>query len=272
MIRKQKQLNLIYFREVKNTEKTMLFLHGFTGKASDCQFLTERLNTKYNIAAIDLPGHGLSASLDEEDYTPERLPALIHETLERNYVNRPVIYGYSMGGRAALLYARKYPDNISGLVLENAGAGIMDPGERKNRIHADNELAGQIIDNGLEWFVEYWMNLPLFESLKSLPESDYTKLKNSKKDNSSEGLALSLIKFGAGRMPYFHDSIKKFPFPLLLLAGEKDRKYSELYEELKINKTLHKKFFFTGAGHNIHYEKPDKFAEILNQFLISDIR
>ena len=43
------------------------------------------------------------------------------------------LIGYSMGGRAALSYAVKYPEKLAGLILESTSAGIADEKLRRRK-------------------------------------------------------------------------------------------------------------------------------------------
>ncbi len=62
-------------------------------------------------------------------------------------VERPVIAGYSMGGRLALYLALRHPDRCAGLFLESASPGLEDAGERAARRAADGEMATRLEDD-----------------------------------------------------------------------------------------------------------------------------
>src|SRR5690625_6877126 len=72
------------------------------------------------------------------------------------------LLGYSMGGRTSLSFANYYPEKINSLILESASPGIADPFERQRRKEADKALAEKILIEGVEAFVDYWEDLPLF--------------------------------------------------------------------------------------------------------------
>ena len=91
-----------------------------------------------------------------------------------------IIAGYSMGGRAALSFASKYPQMIKGLILESASAGIIEENLRKERTEQDEKLAEFIETHSIEEFVDYWMNISLFDSQKNLSKEKLEEIKKSK--------------------------------------------------------------------------------------------
>jgi 2-succinyl-6-hydroxy-2,4-cyclohexadiene-1-carboxylate synthase len=248
----------------------IIFLHGFTGSGNDWHFLTENLNPNYFPIAIDLPGHGKTkAPNDLRFYSTEAYANVINVVLDYFKIDKTIILGYSMGGRTALSFAAKYPQKVISLVLESSTAGIDEEAERVSRIKTDTEIADSILTNGINPFVDYWMNLPFFLSLKSLDDNEYSKLIERKKQNSAIGLANSLKGFSTGRMSSVWNELPKFNFPTLLIAGSLDRKY------VRINKMMNNKIknsvlkIIQDCGHNTHLENKQEFTILVNNFLNS---
>src|SRR5262249_12915331 len=141
----------------------LVLLHGFTGSAATWKSHAEVFSHKFLVIAVDLHGHGISESpVDPRryamEYCAEDLIAILgHFALER--IN---LLGYSMGGRVALHFAVNHPDRVQSLILESASPGLEDPQARIDRRADDEFIAKRIEKEGLESFVEYWGNLPLF--------------------------------------------------------------------------------------------------------------
>src|SRR3712207_1447085 len=98
----------------------ILFLHGFLGSAADWRDVRAALDGLHRCLAVDLPGRG--ASLDParpEAYTVEGAARMLLDLLDELNIERPVVVGYSMGGRLALYLALRNPERCAGLFLES---------------------------------------------------------------------------------------------------------------------------------------------------------
>ncbi|MGK9369271.1 2-succinyl-6-hydroxy-2,4-cyclohexadiene-1-carboxylate synthase [Melioribacter sp. Ez-97] len=251
----------------RSVSKTpVLFIHGFTGNSSDWEFIMDKLNPSFYPIAIDLIGHGMSDSPDDPNiYTCSTIVKHIDILMKELDYNNFILCGYSMGGRAALSYSLKYPNKVLSLILESSTAGLEDYNEKKERVEYDFLLAEKIKSNGLDNFVEYWFDQPLFESLKKL--NNFEQIKNQRKQNSVTGLSNSLVGFSTGLMPSYWSKLNGIDFPVLLISGSGDRKYTEISR--RMNKLIRNSRHETveGAGHNVHLEKPEVFVNLLNSYL-----
>lgn len=88
--------------------KKLLLLHGALGAKSQFAKLEALLRNRFEVYSIDLTGHGLN-DLIEEPFSIEMFSGDIKSWINENS-NEPVnIFGYSMGGYAALNYAKDNP-------------------------------------------------------------------------------------------------------------------------------------------------------------------
>jgi 2-succinyl-6-hydroxy-2,4-cyclohexadiene-1-carboxylate synthase len=265
---KQIKINVEFFSDFKPENKSILFLHGFTGSAYDWQEIKQKISPVFNTIALDLIGHGKSSSpADIKFYKSDEIVNQLLFITDYLKIEKAILCGYSMGGRAALSFATTHPEKISALILESTSAGIENEEEKKTRIIGDEQLADFIEYHSIEEFVDKWMEMELFSSLKKLPTNKLLDLKMAKLQNSKIGLANSLRGFGTGLMPYLGNEIKKMNFPVLLITGGLDSKFT------KLNKVLFKQFpnaehkIAESVGHNFHFEKPEDFIAIVNQFI-----
>ncbi len=250
---------------VKNAP--IFFLHGFTGSSLDWEEVIELIPARVPIFAVDLIGHGKTASPEiERRYSEESqlddLKFIIRSVCER----RPILAGYSMGGRLALKFAVKNENALGGLILESSTAGIINEEEREKRIESDTALASDILNFGIEKFIDEWMEKPLFNSLKNLPTEKYVSIVETKKTNSPAGLANSLKNFGGGKMKHAWEDLPKLNLPIQLLCGELDPKFRAINKEMK--KLIRGSEFniIPSAGHNVHLEKPADFVNFVLEF------
>jgi len=261
-------LNVELFSEINTVKDTLIFLHGFTGTVKDWKKTAGLVDDKFNKIAVDLIGHGKSDTPIEIDkYSASSKNSQLLDIINHFTKGKVILLGYSMGGRAALSFAINHPDKIKGMILESTSAGIEDHIEREERVKSDEELAEFIETNSIENFIDHWMNLEIFGTQKRFSNDLLQKLRTEKMQNSSIGLAQSLRGFGTGRMPYLGDKLSNLEFPVLLITGELDSKFTQISKELvkKFPSAHHQ--IIQNAGHNVHLEETGRFAEVVNQFL-----
>ena len=254
--------------EKNNSNDFILFLHGFTGSSEDWKEISKNIDGRFNIVSLDFIGHGKSESPDDEEiYSVESIIEQIDEALNKITKNKIIIAGYSMGGRAALSYANQHQEKLKALVLESATPGITSDTMRAERTASDENLAKYILDNPIEKFVDFWMNIDLLQSLKNMPEEKLKLMRENKLKNNPVGLANSLKGFSTGKMPPLFENLKDIRTKTLLISGELDEKFSTI--SLNMSKLLpfSQNVIITGAGHNTHLEKPQEFTIAVNNFL-----
>ncbi|MDP4115186.1 MAG: 2-succinyl-6-hydroxy-2,4-cyclohexadiene-1-carboxylate synthase [Bacteroidota bacterium] len=254
-------IELTHYNELKKDRPAILFLHGFTGSACDWNIIAEELKKEdCNLIGIDLPGHGKSSSPDSIEYY--RLPFLI-KIVKSVITNLPqqkiTLAGYSMGGRLALAYAAQYPDDIFKLILESTSPGLADPLERLNRIESDRKVINILEEKPIDEFVDYWMNIPLFATQRKY-KTKLMELRERKLLNSPIGLVNSLKGFGTGVMPPQYENLKNISSPVLLITGSLDTKFTEINKDIVSAFPDARHIIIEGAGHNVHFEKPEEYA------------
>jgi len=262
------KINVEYFPSVEKDPTFVFLLHGFTGSSKDWEEIIPQLNKNYSYAAIDLIGHGQSDSPPDVDrYTASSMVEQLDEVFNHFTKIKFFLVGYSMGGRAALSYAVQYPGKLSGLILESTSAGMADEELRKERILHDEKIVEIIEKKPIEEFFKFWMSQDLFSTLNAIPEEKLLQAKAAKLHNNKIGLINSLRGFGAGVMPPLHNKLKSIECKTLLITGELDSKFSNINRELKEKIINSRHEIIKDSGHIVHFEKPDMFVEVVNEFL-----
>src|SRR5437588_2565794 len=115
--------------ETRNSNQTLVLLHGFTGGSAGWgQQMDILADYGLRIIALDLLGHGQSdAPEDAKRYSIEYCQKDILATLQELGVRKgqTIILGYSMSGRIALYTA--FSGFFRGLILESASPGLENP-------------------------------------------------------------------------------------------------------------------------------------------------
>jgi 2-succinyl-6-hydroxy-2,4-cyclohexadiene-1-carboxylate synthase len=251
----------------------VLLLHGFTGSAEAWGgALLSGLAARRRVIALDLPGHGRSR-IQEGEVAPdiEETVALVGVCLDELGVERADWIGYSMGGRVALAAAVLSPGRIRRLVLESASPGLETEEQRATRRTEDEALASHIEERGLEWFVDHWMGLPLFESQRRLPAEVLETARERRLANDPRGLALALRRLGTGSQPDFWPDLPLVEHPTLLITGGRDTKYEGIAERMGAGLPDVRWATLPSAGHTVHLEAPGAWLDAVTAFLDRDL-
>ncbi|MBI5353565.1 MAG: 2-succinyl-6-hydroxy-2,4-cyclohexadiene-1-carboxylate synthase [Chloroflexi bacterium] len=249
----------------------LVFLHGFLGSGKSWRDIAETFSENYFCILPDLPGHGENTKLDLNstinfDYLTNWLSQLLDE------IPAPKIHliGYSLGGRAALTFACRYPERILSLTLESASPGIVDLDERTHRIDEDSARAESILKDGMSAFVDKWYRMPLFASLNSNPEK-LSAIKEAASRNDPRWMAKVIRELSPGLQTPLWDSLAKLSFPILLIAGEKDEKYVQVIKKMSERIPSAQKNIVSEAGHNVHAEQPEKYIELIRSATLRSV-
>ncbi|MCL4869991.1 MAG: 2-succinyl-6-hydroxy-2,4-cyclohexadiene-1-carboxylate synthase [Anaerolineae bacterium] len=252
--------HISYHYQRHGTGETVLLLHGFTGRGRTWDKLLERISGPYQWLTVDLLGHGLTDSpLDPTRYEM-RFAAADLAALILDLATPPIhLLGYSMGGRLALYLAIHYPHLFHSLTLESSSPGLATAEERQARQAADEQLAQKLEREGVDAFMRYWQQLPLFASQNQLPEPVRVQLTQQRRQNSAWGLANSLRGMGTGRQPSLWDQLPGLNLPVRLLAGALDHKFVIIARQMAARLPQAELIIVPQAGHTIHLEQPDSW-------------
>lgn len=248
---------------IKGTGKpTWLFLHGFLGSGQDFQAIQPAGRRIY----LTLKGFGADDPVvSATDLTLTAQVADLVTFIEALNLAPLRLVGYSMGARLALGFALAHPQYLERLVLESGTAGLATAEDRLQRQQADAQRAQQIMRSGLESFVEHWENLPLFASQTQRPLVDQQRMRQQRLAHQSANMAASLIGFGTGTMPNLWPQLSALQVTTLLVTGSLDTKFTNLAKQMGAQSPKAHQVIVTGSGHNIHFEHPQTFTQVIEQ-------
>ncbi len=243
----------------------LVFLHGFTGSLDTWNTIVSLMEEKAHTVAIDLWGHGRSDKPENSsDYSMENQTRDLEQLFQELELQSFILVGYSMGGRTALGYATSYPERIQRLVLESASPGLKTEADRFERRQGDAKLANRLLQEPFEDFVDFWENLALFESQKSMSAEQIEAVRKERLSQDPKGLANSLIGIGTGSQPSYWNVLSEQLYPVDLITGSLDSKFENIALEMKNLLPEVSHFSVENAGHAIHVEKPEEFATIID--------
>lgn len=250
---------------------TILFLHGFMGNCEEFEDVMSILSdtNHFSFLTVDLPGHGKTQALEHNYYTMEFTAQSIVNLLDELKISKCFLVGYSMGGRLALYLTLNFPERFLKVILESASPGLSTETQRLERVKSDNQIARKLnrINTSEDFtaFLSAWYTQSIFGNIKN--HTNYEKLIATRLKNNNLELAKSLCWMGTGSQSSLWEKIKTNTKPVLLLVGEYDKKFIDINTKIAYACKYCDLNIISGAGHNIHFEQPQIFAEKVLSFL-----
>jgi pimeloyl-ACP methyl ester carboxylesterase len=100
--------------------ETILLIHGMAGSSRTWREVMPGLAERYNVLAPDLHGHGASGKA-ATDYSLGAHASMLRDLMDRLGIARATAVGHSLGGGVAMQFAYQYPDRCERLALVSSG-------------------------------------------------------------------------------------------------------------------------------------------------------
>lgn len=255
----------------------LLLLHGFLGTGEDWRHIAHILSSDFFCLAPDIPGHGQTLPtqhpLSQEAYTMPRVASTLVQFLDALVVPRlmsqevlqqkPLLCGYSMGGRLALFLALHFPERFSGACILSGTAGLRTEEERQARQNHDEQLAQRLDTEPFSTFLEFWYNQPLFAPFKH--HAAFADILSTRIAASPSEAARSLRGMGTGAQPNCWDDLSRNRLPIQFVTGEKDSKFVAIARELHACTPYSQHRVIPNVGHVLHHEAPEEVIRIIRE-------
>ena len=232
----------------------LVIAHGLFGSARNWGVIAKRLSQSRQVTAVDMRNHGDSPRYNTNSYLD------MADDLTQVTPNLGDILGHSMGGKAAMTFALKYPQNIRRIVIADIAPVAydhsqqsmidamrqVDLGSLQNRSDADAQLTPHVEDPGVRAFL-----------LQSLD----VQARRWK-------LNLDVLEADMDKILGFPELDGRFDGPALFLSGANSTyvtpEHRPLIKSLFPNARFAK---IPGAGHWLHADKPREFEAAVTAFL-----
>ncbi len=258
-----------YSFKVNKEKPIILLLHGFMGNIHEFDEAIKLLVDNFSYLTIDLPGHGKTQVLDDECYTMASTAQAIISLLDKLNINQCYLIGYSMGGRLALYLTLHFPQRFIKVVLESASPGLVTEIARLARIKSDAQIArklARMMDDDFHNFLNNWYQQPIFGDIQN--HLQYQAMIESRLANHPLNLVKSLQFMGTGSQDCLWELLIKNTIPLLLLVGEKDKKFIDINIAMTEKCNFAKLQIIHQVGHNIHLENTLAFVQTIQDFFV----
>ena len=246
---------------MSNVRKIYL-LHGFLGQPEDWTELSQAIRSETTLHPVALNLYQEFAELDSGSRSLEGW-ARVFSTLVRGEVSagapRPVVLGYSMGGRLALHALLESPGLFDGGILVSAHPGLRTPTEKTARLEHDRRWASRFLLEDWGAILDEWNSQAVLSSSREMDRSA---------QESQRGLiARALEDWSLGRQRDTRPELRRLSQPVLWLAGERDSRYVSLLKEVAAEGAATETRVIPGAGHRIPWDRPDLVASAVTGFL-----
>lgn len=95
---------------------TLILIHGLASNAGFWRYNIPELSKHFRVIAVDLPGYGKSQK-GNYSYSLSFYAETIKNLIDELQLKNVVLVGHSMGGQISIIFALKYPDKLSKLIL-----------------------------------------------------------------------------------------------------------------------------------------------------------
>ncbi|MFA6273869.1 MAG: alpha/beta hydrolase [Candidatus Paceibacterota bacterium] len=267
----------IFYRESGDLDKpVILLLHGFPSTSFMFRDLINDLSEKYRVIAPDYPGFGQSSSLspNEFNYTFENLTNYIEQFIDALGLKKLSLYMHAYGGPIGLRIAKKRPELIQSLIIQNANTYLEGIGEALNPLVAYVQNQTPETEKGARGFLDYGATLWQYyhgvkDTTKVSPDSvviDQYYLTRPVNDE----IQLALFRdYGANLEKYeeWQEYFQKKQPPTLILWGKNDELFIPQGAKAYRQHLPEAKIYFINSGHFILEEYHEYAAQLIDKFL-----
>ena len=255
--------------EEAGTGETILLLHGFAASSSSWSAAIPALAHGHHVLAPDMPGFGFSDKPDVE-YGNDLFVAATHEFLEKMGIARAILVGNSMGGGIAVQYVRKYPEQVSRLVLIDT-AGVAEGFNTYQTLFKliFNPLTEILPPN--RTMVGLILKDVLYHDAGKVTASQIDQYYRPYTTAGAMRAATKTMDSFSGHFP--ESDFTGIGVPTLILWGANDRIFPVDTSETLLRLIPHsKREILSECGHTPQEEQPTGFLESLTRFLDSDTK
>lgn len=252
----------LYYQQYGEDGPPLIILHGLLGASGNWHTLSRTVfSERFRIFAVDQRNHGRSPHSGPFDYAT--LAADVRDFMDVHALEQAHLLGHSMGGKTAMRTALTYPNRVDKLVVADMAPKAYPPHHEDifaalrslelsrygSRKEIDAALADRIPSRPVRQF--------LMKNLSHDGDGGYTWQMN-----------LNAIYSSYDDLNAAVEADRTFDGPTLFLRGEHSDYVSDAdVTEIRARFPNAKLQTIEGAGHWLHADRPQAFAEAVVQFL-----
>ena len=228
--------------------QSLVFVHGSGSNSGVWSYQYGKLHRQFNIAVVNLPGHGGSGGKGERDIAA--YANHVKDLLEVLGLTHPILIGHSMGAAVTLSFAATYRQSVAAIVLAGGSATLPVNEDILNGLITNPDAALDLICK----FSLAKENRPkLFDALRS--------------SMASGGIDMMAGDMRACNQVDLNAELAKIEVPALVICGAQDKMTPPEASKALAAKIRNARLaIIEGAGHMVMMEKPDEFNHALINF------
>lgn len=224
--------------------------HGFTDNAECLIPLAKRLPDKLSPKIYDARAHGLSEA-PQEGYSEQDMATDAVELINNMGIENPILYGHSMGANTMAIVASKI-DDIRAVVLEDP------PGLMNDRTEYEIRIKRKRLE---EWRKS--LHKDVRSEYSQYPDTMANRIATARKQLRPEVLQIAEHRYSPIR------NILDSEANTLILRPDPNKVNRPVKEESLPPNAEER--IVDGASHTIFRDKPDKFTNIVSDFIQKSI-
>lgn len=239
-------------------------LHGAVGHADDWKFLSSGLVSNgagERVSRVDLWRYLMCCPQSLREFASAfNKEVLAQQSRQKNAEDKPVLLGYSMGGRLALHVLLDSPDIWGGVIIVSAHTGIPES-ERPARLAMDAEWAAKALKGDWPEFLNQW-------NAQGVLDTDVMPNRLNL-EQRRQPVARSFMDWSLGNQEDLLPMLKSAETccPILWVVGENDQKFTKVAREVAREMPSVQLEIVADAGHRVPWEQPEEFTKILGDWL-----
>lgn len=239
--------------------ENLIGVHGYLGQPSDWDSFFKKARVS------ELTCHAVDLQQDFSEISQGDFFEAWADSFVARVRGRPILLGYSMGGRLAMHALVRYPNRFRGAILVSANPGLSSEAflERSTRIDRDEQWAQRLealtdFSGGDTWedFIQNWNRQSVFQN-------GIENFQRQKENYDPRVLAGQMRSWSLGRQRDLLPELACLSIPILWVVGEQDSKYMALSQRFEMIRAPHvdtQVWRAPGAGHRVPWEQPELFS------------
>jgi pimeloyl-ACP methyl ester carboxylesterase len=256
----------------------LVLLHGGGNEAHLWDDFAPCVAPHYRVLAVDQRGHGDSDWDPQGRYDSDAMADDLEQVLAAFGIDRFVLIGFSMGGRAGMVFAGRHPERLAGLVLVDIGPELDARGrmrigqemtENRAPVFASIEEYARLLARNYPAGGAEAIQRMARHGLRQRADGRF-ELKSDPKLRSERGDPATYAQAEAALAQRMWDALAKLPCPTLVVRGAASDILSPEVADRMVDEVLQKGRLAVvpRAAHSVATDNPKGFEEAVAAFVL----
>ena len=240
----------------------ILLLHGGNQSSHSWDLVSLHLADRFHVFALDQRGHGDSEWNRELDYSMVSMADDVLAFIADQGLDRPIVFGHSMGGRITLTMALAAPDVARALVIVDIGPEVSEEGAKT----IQNFVVNNVEFDDLEVFVD---NVQKYDKFRTREHIERTVKYNMLR--RADGKYVSKVDHRRLHLPNPEltlEQMRALTLPVLVVRGGETNVLAPDAADRFVDALPDGRLVTVpNVGHNVHSGNTHGFLDAITPFL-----